>query len=390
MKSYINFEIICINFFWILYVCLNRLRLSELQVDWNIFDFIKIIAIVPFASIIFYCIENIFDISFKNKTYQIKNSTISNFRIFNVLMIIIILLTIDLIINPIPLFVAKSPEELNKLRLEIRIPILYSFSLISLNVLIIFLLFKKSTLTRNTLIISAIIFFIFHSTIMAARGSVIYLLCSIVVYYLIYFKSNYKFIIYFIIINFFIISLYLFDIAGTFREGADFSIHEYGKFSTDIPSSIAWLWGYVIVNLDNLVLILNDEHMFSNKMLQNFSITLFSLLGYDTSSYQDLPYIGRFNLPTGFGFIAYDFGYFGVIIFMIVLFISLNLVKKMSNFSIEWRVGYIFFIVGILIFPISNWFISSRGILTILSVIILSKLITQKYSFLDRNEKYKC
>lgn len=392
-NSYINLEIATVNISWILYIIINRLRLSDLQIDWDDLDLFKLILLIPLSSIFFIFCINIFSIlrlKISKKCKVFYKSYISNSKCLLVLLLVIILLVFDLVFNGVPLFLGESPEELNALRLDIRIPFVYSFSIVSLNVLIIFLLFNKYSFYRNILLLTAITFYISHAFLMVARGSVVYLACSISLYYLIYYKTKVRFSKFFTVLAGFIVLLILFDLAGEYREGSDFSIHDYGKFSKDIPASIAWLWGYVIVNLDNLVVILNDEHDFSFKMLQNFSLTIFSLLGNDVTDYQDLPYIGRFNLPTGFGFVAYDFGYFGILAFTTIVFLFLNLVKKMSYGSIGWSVAYIFFIEGILIFPVSNWFISSRGFLFILSIIFLSKLLIAQYPIISSNEKIKC
>jgi oligosaccharide repeat unit polymerase len=375
--SYINKEVFLINFFWIAYACVNRLRLSDLQIDWSVIDFFKIILIFPVSTLIFYIIQlprrqvNANEISFKTSQISIKKS-------FVVFVMVTSLLTMDFLVNGIPVLMASSSTELNDLRVGIRIPFFYTFSIISMNVLIIFLLFNKSTLKNMLLILLCIFFFILHSYLVAARGSAVYLLVGIGLYFILYHRISFakKYILLFFC---FILTIIFFDIAGSYREGQDFSIQDYGGFSSDLPSPVAWLWGYIVVNLDNLVIILNDSHsVFENKVLNNFSLTFFSSQGYDVSKFQDLPYIGRFNLSTGFGAVGYDFGYLGVVVFASLLLVFFNGLKKLSFYSLEWRVAYIFFTEALLIFPIGNWFLTSRGILIAISIWMISRFILVK------------
>lgn len=102
-------------------------------------------------------------------------------------------------------------------------------------------------------------------------------------------------------------SLWIFFIIyGQWRQGADFSISEYGEMRS-VNSTMAWIFGYFLVNFDNLALIIEQNyynHSLTNvfgPLLQTFQITPY--LEVD-----DYLYVGRFNLGTALRPFVLDYG----------------------------------------------------------------------------------
>lgn len=93
---------------------------------------------------------------------------------------------------------------------------------------------------------------------------------------------------------------------GNWRQGSDFSIVEYGELAID-SNVLAWIFGYFLVNFDNLALLVSEQYKnaaFSNtfgSVIQTLQIAKFDQV-------DDYLYVGKFNLGTAFRPFVLDFG----------------------------------------------------------------------------------
>lgn len=110
---------------------------------------------------------------------------------------------------------------------------------------------------------------------------------------------------------------------GNWRQGSDFSIVEYGEMTVD-SNVLAWIFGYFLVNFDNLALLLSEQYTnsaFSNtfgSILQTLQIAKFEQV-------DDYLYVGKFNLGTAFRPFVLDYGVWvgGLVFLMLWTFVLL-------------------------------------------------------------------
>lgn len=104
----------------------------------------------------------------------------------------------------------------------------------------------------------------------------------------------------------FVSVLPVFVLYGNWRQGSDFSIVEYGEVLVD-SNALAWVFGYFLVNFDNLALLLMEN--FKNDAGSNLFGSLLQTLQIDTyKAVDDYLYVGKFNLGTGLRPYVLDFG----------------------------------------------------------------------------------
>jgi len=104
---------------------------------------------------------------------------------------------------------------------------------------------------------------------------------------------------------------------GNWRQGSDFSIVEYGEMTVD-SNALAWIFGYFLVNYDNLALLIGEQYKntaFSNSfgsLLQTLQVAKFEQVN-------DYLYVGKFNLGTAFRPFVLDFGvWIGGMVFVVL------------------------------------------------------------------------
>jgi oligosaccharide repeat unit polymerase len=98
----------------------------------------------------------------------------------------------------------------------------------------------------------------------------------------------------------------LFVIYGEWRQGMDFSISEYGEMLFD-SNTLAWIFGYFLVNFDNLALLIMEG--FHNSAISNIFGPLFQTLQImNFDEVDDYLYVGKFNLGTALRPFVLDFG----------------------------------------------------------------------------------
>jgi hypothetical protein len=98
----------------------------------------------------------------------------------------------------------------------------------------------------------------------------------------------------------------VFVLYGNWRQGSDFSIVEYGDLVID-SNALAWVFGYFLVNFDNLALIMMEGY--SNQARSNAFGSLMQTLQLGTfDKVDDYLYVGKFNLGTALRPFVLDFG----------------------------------------------------------------------------------
>lgn len=102
---------------------------------------------------------------------------------------------------------------------------------------------------------------------------------------------------------------------GNWRQGSDFSIVEYGNMATD-SNVLAWIFGYFLVNFDNLALLISEQY--SNAAFSNtFGSILQTLQLARFEQVDDYLYVGKFNLGTAFRPFILDYGvWIGGLVFL--------------------------------------------------------------------------
>ena len=400
-KSYKSRFIWIVNLFWSSLLLLNRFRLSGLQIEWthleqiliNLLIFLPSIAILYLISILpnnrdkfIYKADLLRGIS-DHQAAVVKRVVIA------MIMIISIIFTIDLIIYDAPLFSLNlGTVSLNDARTDARLPILFTFahSWVLITVIACSMIFFSKGIARNWLYLMVLLYTV-HSILMFGRGSIIYFLSAILLCFFVFSqRSNLNKVLLTIVP---VISvLILFSLAGTLRQGVgaggsliQFSVVEYGLFRPNIPEFFSWLYGYAIINFDNLILCIRDfdaRGAIGFKTLLNFAPSFIGeLLGMDYSSrasqgIQSLPYVGRFNLPTAYGSIGFDYGWVGVYMYSFFVFslVPTFFHKNFSNLGVTSKIFLMYLLLSFLFITISNMILTSR-ILGFISVIILFQLL---------------
>jgi len=388
-----------INFFWSSLLIINRTRLSELQIDWIWSEQILISLLIFIPSIFTLLLIQGSTV----KSYSLKPTFGDNFRDFDseviskaaafLIVLIALIFLVDFILYGIPILnISKGSEILNESRLSVRIPIVFSLahSLVLVAAITSSMLFFQKRTTGGWLWI-----LIFLYTIVCilhfSRGSFLVFMSTIMLCYYIFSPKTWLRKVVITISPIFFI-LILFSIVGDIRQNQDvkFGIIEYGMFNEGVPETIAWVYGYAIINFDNLILNIRDYYLRGDvgyKTLLNFSPAFIGEilnLEYASNSVdgvQNLPYVGRFNLPTSFGTFGYDYGWLGVYgySFFIILLIPLLLRSAFRKMTFISSILLVYLSLSFLFLLTTNFIFSSRFILFLLSILIIKLLINKFY-----------
>jgi hypothetical protein len=93
---------------------------------------------------------------------------------------------------------------------------------------------------------------------------------------------------------------------GNWRQASDFSIVDYGEVLID-SNALAWVFGYFLVNFDNLALLINEN--FRNDSFSNILGSILQTLQIQKyENVDDYLYVGKFNLGTAIRPFVLDFG----------------------------------------------------------------------------------
>lgn len=404
-----------VNIFWSSMIILNRTMISGLQISWTYGEQL-LLSLIFFIPSIFAILSTYFFYSFLNnntKNNFSKSSTDSvDLKKLNNLFIaltlsVLLILTLDLAFYGIPLFSFNlGAEVLNLERTAMRMPVLYNIAnqMVLLIAIGLSLLQYKYKPARKTLLI-LFIFYLIHNILTVSRGSTIYFLSVILISYFIFSQDGFLRKIRNISLPV-ILVLVLFSLVGFLRsavsdggliDNISFSIQVYGMFDEKVPSFIAWFYGYGIINFDSLILCIRtyaETDIQTFKVLENFSPALYGLfisednllLSQTSMELQSVPYVGRFNLITAFGFIGFDYGWLGVYIysFFIIFLIFLFSKRNFESLNLETRIIFIYLLVSFAFISIANIILSSRFLSFIICLAIFSFL---KNIFVLKNDR---
>lgn len=400
-KDYrVKFVLGC-NFLWSSLILFNRLKLSELQLIWTLqeqflISFLIFIPSMLAATFVVLSPKNngsdahLFDS--KNELFVIQESKYFESACKKLTVVALVVLIVDLAINGVPLFsFGLGQALLNEARLEGRIPVLYNiahaiFLCGALGLSIICFKYRKN----KSFLIIVVLLYLVHCMLMVSRGSAMYILGGVVFSFLILSPTLIRYKIRNIILPIFVILL-AFSTLGTLRqaeEGASerFSIIEYGHFTDATPEFVAWVYGYAVINFDNLIICIRDydlEQEPRNKAILNFSPSFYLLVtGQDNglvnmTDIQELPYVGRFNLPTAFGFFGFDGGWVAVYLYSLIVFFMLPIFFSGSyaRMSSVRSIGYIYYGMSFLFITVSNMLFVSKIVGFVFGMILINMAV---------------
>ncbi|MDC1535467.1 oligosaccharide repeat unit polymerase [Gammaproteobacteria bacterium] len=410
-RSYRSRFVWFVNFFWSTLLLLNRSRLSGLQIEWTYVEqiLINFVIFVPSITILF--LISIFpkkNINAIQDTFNFFDLTrldgLNTFKVVKVFTFLIAtIFLIDMVLYGIPLFTINLGSAiLNDTRTSARLPILFTFahSWVLITVIACSMLVFSNRIAKKWLSM-IIILYTFHSILMFGRGSVIYMFAAILLCFFIFSKRTNLSKIMIVILPISLI-LILFSLAGTLRQSLGegdnlipFSVVEYGLFKPYTPEFISWLYGYAVINFDNLILCIRDFESRGEvgfKTLLNFAPSFIGeLLNLEYSSravdgLQSLPYVGRFNLTTAYGSIGYDYGWMGVFGYSFFIFSLLPIAfyKNFKNLGTSSKIFLVYLLLSFLFITISNLILTSR-ILGFISGILLFKFFSSVFKLKSSN-----
>ncbi len=168
----------------------------------------------------------------------------------------------------------------------------------------------------------------------------------------------------------------LFVVYGEWRQGSSFNISSYGQMLNQ-SRSVAWIFGYLLVNFDNLALIIMDSY--KNYSLTNvFGPLLQTLQITPFQSLNDYPYVGAFNLGTALRSYFLDFGpWIGAAIFAVFWTSTLALFRFSRSKSV---LGSLFLLVAYFAFclPITERLEQPPYLFPLLLIFLIGRLALVK------------
>ncbi len=324
-----NIVIILSALFWLLLAIINYFsKLSVLQINWSYEA--KLVIFLFFPVVIFAGL--ITQINNKIKVIGITNSKNDKKIIYLFYIIYIIFLFQCLYSTPPGL-----SENQNIARLDWGIKYLHLITEVIIRIALINCLsisICNEKFDRNTKYI--ILLSLIYSYLVVTRSFLIEIaFYAIVTKWIIYLKQggnifNYK------TISGFLILIFVFVVYGNIRQGEQFSITEYAMIDID-SSFLGWIFGYFLINYDNLALIINENYH-NNAFTNVFGSILQTLQISEFVHVDDYLYVGRFNIGTALRPYILDYGYilgtlfFGLvwIIFLVIPRFSLSISARYS------------------------------------------------------------
>jgi oligosaccharide repeat unit polymerase len=125
---------------------------------------------------------------------------------------------------------------------------------------------------------------------------------------------------------------------GNWRQGNFFSIAEYGNLYID-SDTLGWVFGYFLINFDNLALIINENY--KNEAISNVFGSIFQTLKIAKFDHvDDYIYVGKFNLGTAFRPFVMDLGVLaGGLFFFIMWTLTLSVLSLTSKASSYYAIA---------------------------------------------------
>ena len=286
---------------WLLLALLSRLDLSPLQQVWTSEGYIAIFLYLPACILTGGWIA----IVFSKRIYLEERITAISFpvteKIFHIFMLLFVLQCFVFV----PPLLSGSP---NDARLEWGIPFVHVLTEIIIRVMCLIVVgnacARQHLLPRDRwILITGII----YTLLVVSRSFMLELIfywgfASLVSssaqhgYYKRLLKSS---LVVMLVVGIFIGY-------GNWRQGSDFSIVDYGELAID-SNALAWVFGYFLVNFDNLALLITEQY--KNTALSNTAGSLLQTLQIAKfDQVDDYLYVGKFNLGTAFRPFVLDFG----------------------------------------------------------------------------------
>jgi oligosaccharide repeat unit polymerase len=366
--------LILATLWWLLLASINSLELSLLQVEWSfdatfaIYIYIPVCFLICIIPILTFPLKSIPDSVFRERRIELPLRIFFYFFIF--------LFLIQAIIFTPPAFTGDPSAG----RLEWGFKYVHVLSEIFIRagvlacagaaasrgyisradamVLLASVIYAILVVSRG-LILEILIYFIFAS-ILSSRQKFISI------------KIRRKHIIWFSII------WLVFIVYGEWRQGDEFSISEYGEMLID-SNVIAWIFGYFLVNYDNLALIIMND--FRNDSLTNiFGPLLQTLQILNYEEIDDYLYVGRFNLGTALRPFVLDYGpWFGGLAFSLLLSLVL-LLPNLCRFSSSRFAILISLTYMTLLFPVTSRIELPAYVFPLILIIIFDRFFRVKFA----------
>lgn len=170
---------------------------------------------------------------------------------------------------------------------------------------------------------------------------------------------------------------------GNWRQGDDFSIAEYGELFID-SNVIGWIFGYFLVNFDNLALVIIEQH--KNDAASNvFGSIMQTLQISEFDQVDDYLYVGKFNIGTAFRPFVMDFGVLGgglvfFLLWTVVLIALLRTKKLASRYAVAALLAYYAFC-----FPITSRIEQPPYLFVLIWILLVERIVLMRAS--AREEK---
>jgi len=286
---------------WLLLAVLSRLDLSPLQQVWTTEGEFAIFLYLPFCIMAGGWIA----VALSKRIQLYEQVATTSFPVTEKIFYIFMLIFLAQCLIFVPPFLSGSP---NDARLEWGLPYVHVLTEIIIRVMCLIVVgnacARQRLLPRDRWIL---IFSIIYTVLVVSRSFMLEVIfywgfASLVSssgqqgYYKRLFKS--------LLLVVFVFGIFIGY--GNWRQGSDFSIVEYGELAVD-SNVLAWIFGYFLVNFDNLALLVSEQYKnaaFSNtfgSIIQTLQIAKFDQV-------DDYLYVGKFNLGTAFRPFVLDFG----------------------------------------------------------------------------------
>lgn len=286
---------------WLLLALLSRLDLSTLQIVWSSEVNSAIFIYFPCCILL----GGLLTVFLSRPIYLEPSMIKDRFPTTEILFYILMSIFIVQCFFFEPPLLAKSP---NDARLEWGFPYLHVITEISIRVMCLLIVGNACAIGRLTcrdrlILISSLA----YTAIVVSRSFML----EIIFYWCFaniivsskkrsFLRNIFRYILFFIIL------VGIFILSGEWRQGSDFSIVEYANLKFD-SNALAWVFGYFLVNFDNLALLIREQYQ--NAALSNVFGSLLQTLKITHFEHVDsYLYVGKFNLGTAFRPFVLDFG----------------------------------------------------------------------------------
>jgi oligosaccharide repeat unit polymerase len=183
------------------------------------------------------------------------------------------------------------------------------------------------------------------------------------------------------VVVYFSLVLFACTVLGELRmSNSHFDIVKYGSFRTN-NVVLAWVYGYVFVNLDNLQLSLKHDSPYYRGVHTFQAINPFLGIHTDQTLMDEYHYIGKFNLGTGFRDYYLDWGMLGAPIVLILVWLSYILFGRL--FRTDLLIVYTSYIIQqIIMFLLDDRFSSFLMIFSVCVLLFYDRFLTKRQTIM--------